>query len=628
MKWATALAIMAAALSLASESARAQLNDVTWVGDPNLVENWNDGSNWDLGFVPSKELGSERALINNGGTAFIDTFDPINGPVAGLVLGGGGAESGFVEIRSGGTLEVVPDDIVVDPNGGIAFIGGSGRGGVDVLPGGTFRAETLRVGGDAATSLSARGAAGSRAEISVTTNANLSRVTRIEGPHVGFDIEGNLTIGGTFIPVLTGADHSTITVNTGTASLGGTLRPEFGGGFTPSLGDSWTLVTADTVSGAFDAIDTSHVPALPRGVAFEVSVVPNNSADVVLSVANRLILNVNRSTGAATIENAVGDPIDIHGYSIGSPSGLLDSSDNAWQSLSDGAVDGWFEANPTASFLSELNPTSSTAIGAGVSLDLGSPYSFMPTELGQSGDDVTFEYSTVDGRVFNGIVEYSGSHNNLVLSVDPTTGEASLTNESAFSAEIIGYTVASLSGSLLPGDANWNSLEDQSVPGWREANPTPFFLNELNPTGSNIFDTGTSFNLGNLFDPAGSQDLTLEFALIGGEILDGIVVYEMAQQCSLVGDTTPCDDVVNIDDLNGVRNNFGTGDGSDITGIPGDTVPFDGFVNIDDLNGVRNNFGAMADPLAVPEPGTWLIWSLGSVILGIHRARRLPRLRQ
>ncbi|MFQ5421676.1 MAG: hypothetical protein ACE5EY_15090, partial [Anaerolineae bacterium] len=51
------------------------------------------------------------------------------------------------------------------------------------------------------------------------------------------------------------------------------------------------------------------------------------------------------------------------------------------------------------------------------------------------------------------------------------------------------------------------------------------------------------------------------------------------------GDTNG-DGVVNIDDLNNVRDNFGG------AGL-GDTNA-DGLVNIDDLNNVRNNFGAQA----------------------------------
>jgi hypothetical protein len=61
------------------------------------------------------------------------------------------------------------------------------------------------------------------------------------------------------------------------------------------------------------------------------------------------------------------------------------------------------------------------------------------------------------------------------------------------------------------------------------------------------------------------------------------------------GDTNG-DGLVDLEDLNNVRNNFGG------TGL-GDTSPFDGDVDLDDLNAVRNNFGAGgANP--VPEPAS------------------------
>jgi hypothetical protein len=83
------------------------------------------------------------------------------------------------------------------------------------------------------------------------------------------------------------------------------------------------------------------------------------------------------------------------------------------------------------------------------------------------------------------------------------------------------------------------------------------------------------------------------------------------------------DGLVNIDDLNAVRNNFGiTGpaDGS----LTGDAFPFDGLVNIDDLNAVRNYFGR--GPAPVPEPGG-ITMALGLLIVaGGWRwmARRSP----
>jgi len=67
----------------------------------------------------------------------------------------------------------------------------------------------------------------------------------------------------------------------------------------------------------------------------------------------------------------------------------------------------------------------------------------------------------------------------------------------------------------------------------------------------------------------------------------------------LAGDTNN-DGLVNLDDLNNVRNHFGDSGPNDGS-LAGDAYPFDGIVGIDDLNGVRNNFGAVAT--TVPEPG-------------------------
>ncbi len=74
----------------------------------------------------------------------------------------------------------------------------------------------------------------------------------------------------------------------------------------------------------------------------------------------------------------------------------------------------------------------------------------------------------------------------------------------------------------------------------------------------------------------------------------------------VVGDTNG-DGVVDINDLNDVRNHFGAMGPDDGT-LPGDTFPFDGKVNLNDLNAVRNNFGARAN--AVPEPSAFGLASL------------------
>ncbi len=81
------------------------------------------------------------------------------------------------------------------------------------------------------------------------------------------------------------------------------------------------------------------------------------------------------------------------------------------------------------------------------------------------------------------------------------------------------------------------------------------------------------------------------------------------------GDTN-CDDRVDLEDLNNVRNYFGLS-----RPAHGDTPPFDGQVNLDDLNAVRNNFGA-AQASAVPEPDAGLLAALFAAVLLWPLARR------
>jgi len=79
------------------------------------------------------------------------------------------------------------------------------------------------------------------------------------------------------------------------------------------------------------------------------------------------------------------------------------------------------------------------------------------------------------------------------------------------------------------------------------------------------------------------------------------------------GDTND-DGVVDLVDLNNVRNNFGA------TGDPvlGDTDPFDGDVDLYDLNQVRNNFGRVY-PTPAPEPGTLVLALFGAAAIAARR---------
>jgi hypothetical protein len=97
-----------------------------------------------------------------------------------------------------------------------------------------------------------------------------------------------------------------------------------------------------------------------------------------------------------------------------------------------------------------------------------------------------------------------------------------------------------------------------------------------------------------------------------------IALFHENPDIPLPGDTNG-DGLVDLEDLNNVRNHFGG------AGL-GDTAPFDGVVDLNDLNAVRNNFGASIVPNAVPEPSSVLLLFLGGVGLAVGRvAQRVSR---
>jgi hypothetical protein len=600
-------ALLAACLLSMRIPANAQ-TAVNWTADPLTPANWNLDGNWtgpSGSFVPSAEF-DEVAVISNGGTAWVADTPPNTGGIT--------INSGLVEIRTGGNLTSRTGD--GEAANGAVNVGGSGLGRLSVLSGGVLNAPTIGMGGSADSELFLSGTA----SLNIAGNASLTRVTRIQGPSVSFEVGGNLTVNGRFVPVITGANHTAIDVFSGQVTLGGVLQPEFSG-VAPTLGQSWTLIDAATVSGQFASIDSSQATGLARGAAFGVSYNQGGNGNVVLSLDSKLILSVNRANGAARIENALGGAKAIQGYSIQSPSGTL--APESWTSLEDAGEGAWQEANPTANALSELNPLGTTSLAVGATRNLGDILAPSPTKFGELlTEDATFTYVTSAGQIVPGIIEYTGGFNTLVLVVNPETGESALNNQSSFAADIQGYTISSASGSLLPANSDWNSLEDQDLGAWDEANPTPFNLSELNPLGSALFNSGRVIPLGTPFATDGERDLSLSFVLTDGTIFDGVVQYGELPDVGQIGDTNG-DGAVNLNDLNNVRNFFGN---SGAPGIPGDSFPFDGVVNLNDLNAVRNNFGAGASSAPVPEPSTFALATLLGASLAVAKRRRRKNL--
>src|SRR3989304_3972902 len=206
--------------------------------------NWTTASNWTAGFggfggVPDATQ-QDFALINNGGTATVNA--DVVPQAGGVILGEVAANSGTLDIQSGGVLDVIDDPAFASD--GSVQVGRAGTGNLFVRRGGTLNAVTVSVGGLAGSAATLGGTSGSgNATVTLSGAATLGRTTRVIGPNVNFNVS-SITFQGTsvFIPELTGATHSALKT-TGNATLAGTLQVDLNGASTAS-GSSWTLMNA------------------------------------------------------------------------------------------------------------------------------------------------------------------------------------------------------------------------------------------------------------------------------------------------------------------------------------------------------------------------------------------------
>jgi hypothetical protein len=136
---------------------------------------------------------------------------------------------------------------------------------------------------------------------------------------------------------------------------------------------------------------------------------------------------------------------------------------------------------------------------------------------------------------------------------------------------------------------------------------------------------GASGNVEALVKAFSTYDDNLDLGRNDGDMAGGLITISVMPAACPIGDTD-CNGIIDIDDLNNVRNNFGAVGPDDGT-LVGDTFPYDGAVDIDDLNNVRNHFGgpdALAQP--VPEPATLLSICMGTLFLtALRRGATSPR---
>ncbi len=572
-----------------------------WDGPVGVEANWNVATNWKTvngtSFIPDGLFG-EFGYVGNGGIVsvdsviasrpgdfsigtFIDNIEPNTGG-AGFYIFNGQDAVGTVKVSSGGVLHV--QGAPLDNGGSAHAFGGAGElrvgfgaGGADTSQGlgllaisgnGQVTADRLIVRGrsDGATSftgstlrlsdnasLTITGDRYDDSPPAVYTSASSQRNLHIVGPNVNFNItKGDLQIDGNVTIDLQGASHNPVTVTAGNINLG-QVNLNLSLDHAPSVGESWTLFSGQQVFGEFNNVDLSAMPSLQRGRVYAVE---NDGKSISVDVANRMILTVDRVTGQMSIENPLSTDT-MNFLRVSSSSGSLDA--NGWTGLS--AQDAnWVKGNASNSnSIVEANLLASATVN-NTMIDLGNGFvGNQNFAMGTSNEDVkAFYLDETTGDKINIEVEYVGGFNQLTVVVDPSTGQASLVNDTAQDLNLLGYEIQSESMSMDATAWQASSLSDHLGAGWEEAtNSADNKVSEFN-TGGGILAAGQSVALGQLFDITGVQDLSLKFILEGEEDiadLDGDGDIDADDLAAVMAGFD--DEIITLESLFAVRNNFG-----------------------------------------------------------------------
>ena len=601
------ISLLLMTISSVIQSAEGQVERI--FSNPSLTgADWYNAANWSDGFVPTREFSEIGVLGSNAGInryAFVDTarantvFDGFSANPGEIRLGiAGGGNANILEIRNGGSMhvELIAGDLT---DGGIEVGSPNGNGTLRVLSGGSLTVDgTMGVSFTAApngpSQVVVGGATGSTATLNAAVGSFAGLFQPFANSDVNFSNSMNFAVQSVFRPEIRSASNAKVDV-TNVALLDGAMTLDFTG-FTPTPGQTWTVIEAGDIQGNFDVINS---PQVGLGATLIPAVVPVSGRERLnVTYSTSLVLTVNRDTGAVAITNPNTPGIAFDGYSIRSASSKLNPTN--WTSLDDGNLLGgdWRESNPAETRLSELKPDGSGTFAGNGTITMGNIYDPNSSAF-TSGEDLVFDYTTEDGAVIAGQIVYTGTRvNNLLLQVDPSTGQARLRNTSGTTVNIDGYDIASAAGSLLSGP--WNSLDEQSVDGnnWR-ATPSSnqFRLSELNPETATSLDPGASFDLGQLFN-AGTQDLAFQFLQSGQQFATAGVVLYSALTSTLPGDFDNDGDVDGRDFLRWQRG--------------GSPNP----LSASDLALWQGNYGngglsALATSTAVPEPSALLLSCVG-----------------
>lgn len=240
-------------------------------------------------------------------------------------------------------------------------------------------------------------------------------------------------------------------------------------------------------------------------------------------------LQIDRRDGEIVLTNELATPLDLDGYEITSSNGLLNPA--GWVSFAEQGIAGWQEApNSSDHGLAEFNPTPGQAfvLQPGASASIGVAYTTDPTAameavgFGNEYEDVAFRFSSdsSDSVVKALAVRYVGERreNNLVVEIDPNTGQATLINDSPFQLALDFFQVASDSDTLDPSFLGL-SEDGSPVPGWQSTpNNNSTAVAQFYPfAGGFVVPPNAQYELGHLL-LADSSLAKLEFEfLLNGE---------------------------------------------------------------------------------------------------------------
>ena len=129
------------------------------------------------------------------------------------------------------------------------------------------------------------------------------------------------------------------------------------------------------------------------------------------------------------------------------------------------------------------------------------------SEFATGGED----YPDQRSGVSYGIGQANGFDTGLTLTVDPLTGQIAIQNYSLDTITLKGYTINSAGGNL--NVAGWNSLDDQGLALWDEANPTSTSLSEFEIINGIALSPGQVYHLGDAVNTVALGDLSLDYVI-------------------------------------------------------------------------------------------------------------------